>query len=222
MGNCPRLRGSSRQRGDVRVKERDRHGAIEEMIPLIGVRRVRPVCAGLLLPGPLRNGCRHTGYVHQHGGDRPVGPRRAAGALSAPNVSTYFAVLNSQRSLTWRRRWYTLLDEGNLTCSESPRYTAAPVSAARPVPPPYTPNWLQEARVGVHHEFGGRISPKLRGPAKWSYYYLYVILRTSSPATCRWMVASRERRSGRAADRKTLPPSTSADQLTLTPTAARR
>ena len=33
---------------------------------------------------------------------------------------------------------------------------------------------------------------KLRGPAKWSYYYLYVILDIFSRYVVGWMVASRE------------------------------
>ena len=40
--------------------------------------------------------------------------------------------------------------------------------------------------------FGRGISPKLRGPVKWTYYYLYVILDIFSRYVVGWMLAHRE------------------------------
>lgn len=65
--------------------ERDRHGHRGDDPVDRGSGRVcgDRSCAGLLLPGPLETVVGTIGYVHQHGGDRPVGTageRAAAGA----------------------------------------------------------------------------------------------------------------------------------------------
>jgi len=49
-------------------------------------------------------------------------------------------------------------------------------------------------RIGRKADTAPRSDPytKLRGPAKWSWYYLYVILDIFSRYVVGWMVASRE------------------------------
>ena len=66
---------------------------------------------------------------------------------------------------------------------------------------------------------------KLLGPAKWTYFYLYVILDIFSRYVVGWMLASpRKRRPGRAADSRDGRASraSTADQLTIHAIAGRR
>ena len=61
--------------------------------------------------------------------------------------------------------------------------------------PPGHPPRGQEARAAGHQ--AQRVSwdiTKLRGPAKWTYYYLYVILDVYSRYVVGWMLARAERR----------------------------
>lgn len=89
----------------------------------------------------------------------------------------------------------TLLDEGVYLCSESTMYRllrergqtgdrrrhATHPASVKPELIAHQPNsaWSWDIT-------------KLRGPAKWSYYYLYVILDNFSRYVVGWMVASRE------------------------------
>jgi putative transposase len=89
----------------------------------------------------------------------------------------------------------TLLDEGRYLCSERTMYRI--LAASQEVgerrnqlrhPPYAAPELLATGPNGL---WSWEIT-KLRGPAKWSYYYLYVILDVFSRYVVGWMVAERE------------------------------
>ncbi len=69
---------------------------------------------------------------------------------------------------------------------------------------------LQQARAAGHRartRSGPGTSPSFKGPAKWTYFYLYVILDIFSRYVVGWMLADAgERRPGQASDRGDLPP----------------
>ena len=88
-----------------------------------------------------------------------------------------------------------LLEEGRSLCSIRTRYRllAAPqeVRERRAVasPPVYTQPELLATRP---NEVWSWDIPKLTGPAKWTYYYLYVILDIFSRYVVGWMIAEQE------------------------------
>jgi putative transposase len=91
--------------------------------------------------------------------------------------------------------WATLLDEGVYLCSERTMYRILAdneeVKERRNQlkHPEYTkPELLAE---GPNEVWSWDIT-KLRGPVKWTYFYLYVILDIFSRYVVGWMVASRE------------------------------
>ncbi|MDY6990977.1 MAG: DDE-type integrase/transposase/recombinase, partial [Thermodesulfobacteriota bacterium] len=91
--------------------------------------------------------------------------------------------------------WATLLDEGRYLCSERTMYRILAdneeVKERRNQlkHPEYTkPELLAE---GPNEVWSWDIT-KLRGPVKWTYFYLYVILDIFSRYVVGWMVAPRE------------------------------
>jgi putative transposase len=89
----------------------------------------------------------------------------------------------------------TLLDEGIFLCSERTMYRIlaelAPVRERRNqlTHPTYR---KPELIATAPNEVWSWDITKLRGPAKWTYYYLYVILDIFSRYVVGWMVADRE------------------------------
>ena len=89
----------------------------------------------------------------------------------------------------------TLLDEGSYLASERTMYrilAAAGESRERRsqrIHPPYT---KPELLATAPNEVWSWDITKLLGPAKWTYYYLYVILDVYSRYIVGWMVAYRE------------------------------
>ncbi len=201
--------------------------AIEEMIPLIGVRAA---CAA--------TGRAPASYYRAHSKrlsaqsdtftstavTDPSGPRESAQprALSAAEREHVLAVLNSQRFADMAPAvvYATLLDEGIYLCSESTMYRllrergqtgdrrrqATHPAAVKPELVAHQPNSVWSWDI-----------TKLRGPAKWSYYYLYVILDIFSRYVVGWMVASRESKvlAERLIAQTLAAQHISADQLTL-------
>ena len=124
---------------------------------------------------------------------RPASPR----ALSADERAAVLAVLHEPRfvDLAPAKVYATLLDEGRYLCSERtmyrvlaelqevgerrnqlrhPRYTALELLTRRP-------NELRSWDI-----------TKLLGPAKWTHFYLYVMLDVFSRYVVGWMVTHRE------------------------------
>jgi putative transposase len=125
--------------------------------------------------------------------ERPVPPR----ALNAAEKAEVRDVLNSERfqESSPRQVYATLLDEKQYLCSWRTMYRILSQSQE-----------VRERRNQLQHPTYARpellaTAPnqlwswditKLLGPAKWTYYYLYVILDVFSRYVVGWMIAERE------------------------------
>jgi putative transposase len=124
---------------------------------------------------------------------RPAPPR----ALTAPERAGVLDALHSDRfvDVAPKAVYATLLDEGVYLCSWRTMYrvlaTAAEVRERRNQlrHPAYSKPEL--LATGPNQVWSWDIT-KLRGPVKWTYYYLYVILDIFSRYAVGWMVATRE------------------------------
>jgi len=124
---------------------------------------------------------------------RPT-PRRA---LDETERQAVLAVLHSERfcDVAPAEVYATLLDEGTYLCSERTMYRVLAADGetrerrAQLVHPVYhKPELLAQAP----NELWSWDITKLLGPAKWTYFYLYVILDVFSRYVVGWMVAHRE------------------------------
>jgi putative transposase len=149
---------------------------------------VAPVCQALAVP-------RATYYRWHHPeASGPARLRRVPRALPPEERQRVLAILNDDRfaDLPPAEVYATLLDEGKYVCSirtmyrilqeqaevrerrrqlRHPRYAAPELLATRP-------NQLWSWDI-----------TKLKGPVKWTYFYLYVILDVFSRYVVGWMVA---------------------------------
>ena len=151
---------------------------------------IAPTCAALGLP-------RATYYRWQR--PAPGRPPRAGSprALRPDEQAAVLAVLHEPRfvDLAPAEVYATLLDEGRYLCSDRTMYrlwrqhhevrerrNSSGTRATRPRNSwPADPNELWSWDI-----------TKLLGPAKWTYFYLYVILDVFSRYVVGWMVAHRE------------------------------
>ena len=178
--------------------------AIEELTPLIGVRAAcaatgRPPASYYRAhskPSPAQSDT-FTSTTAQVAA--PLARRESAQprALSAAEREHVLEVLNSERfaDMAPAAVYATLLDEGVYLCSESTMYRllrernqtgdrrrhATHPATVKPELVAHQPNSIWSWDI-----------TKLHGPAKWTYYYLYVILDIFSRCVVGWMVASRE------------------------------
>jgi putative transposase len=160
---------------------------VAEVGPRLGIA---PTCAAFGLP-------RATYYRRQQpSGARP--PRRPVPrALSAEEQTAVLEVLHEPRfvDLAPAEVYATLLDEGRYFCSERTMYRL--LAAHQEVRerrnqlrrPCYAAPELLARRP---NELWSWDITKLLGPAKWTYFYLYVILDIFSRYVVGWMVAHRE------------------------------
>jgi len=160
--------------------------AVREMAPRLGIA---PTCAAVGFP-------RATYYRRLRLGRGAAG-RRPPRKLSEPERREVLDVLHEERfvDLAPSEVYGTLLDEGRYLCSmrtmyrileenqevrerrdqlRHPAYAAPELLATRP------------------NELWSWDITKLLGPAKWTYFYLYVILDVFSRYVVGWMVAHRE------------------------------
>jgi putative transposase len=122
---------------------------------------------------------------------------RPARALSEEERQVTLAIMNSPRfeDESPAEIYATLLDESQYLCSERTMYRMlaanAPVRERRDVlrHPRFAAPELLATRP---NELWSWDITKLLGPAKWTYYYLYVILDVFSRFVVGWMVAYRE------------------------------
>ena len=168
--------------------------AVSELAPRIGVREA---CDAL--------GASQAGYYRRHrksatpARPAPIGhrDRPQPRALSGAEQQAILQVLHSERFLDCSPAevWATLLDEGVYLGSPSTFYRLLRQAGE-----------VRERRAQATHS--AKVKPelvahapnqvyswditKLRGPAKWTYYHLYVILDIFSRYAVGWMVASRE------------------------------
>ena len=163
---------------------------VEELTPIVGTR---PACRAL--------GAAHATIYRRR---RPPTPRPArprpvpARALSEPERQAVLGLLHSERFVDCSpaQVWATLLDEGRYLASERTMYRLLAahhggVTERRDqlTHPPYAaPELLAERPNEV---WSWDIS-KLKGPAKWTHYYLYVILDVFSRYCVGWTVGHRE------------------------------
>ena len=168
--------------------------AVMELTPQLGVRAS---CEAV--------GASQAGYYRRHR-QSPAPPRplpvphrqrHQPRALSAAEQQAILDVLHSDRfvDVAPAEVWAILLDEGVYLGSESTFYRllrrAGEVRERRRQaahPAKVKPELVANAPNAV---WSWDIT-KLRGPAKWTYYYLYVILDIFSRYVVGWMVASRE------------------------------
>ncbi len=164
--------------------------AVTEMEPLVGTA---PACRAL---GASRASLYRRRTPPQ---PRPARPRRApVRALSDGEREAVLCELHSERFIdsSPAQVWATLLDEGRYLASQRTMYRllAAQHGGVRErrdqlTHPPYAaPELLAERPNAV---WSWDIS-KLKGPAKWTHYYLYVILDVFSRYAIGWTVSHRE------------------------------
>jgi putative transposase len=127
----------------------------------------------------------------------PAARPTPARALGAEEIQAVRAVLNSQRFQDCSPAAInaTLLDEGQYLCSTRTMYRVLEEDGATRErrdqlthPQYHKPELLASAP----NQLWSWDITKLRGPAKWTYFYLYVILDVFSRYVVGWMVAPRE------------------------------
>jgi putative transposase len=162
--------------------------AIEELAPSIGVSQA---CARFDFPRSSLYRRRHPRIERQRSRSTP--PR----ALSDDERATVRAVLNSERFADQSpyEVYATLLDEGVYHCSIRTMYRildeAAEVQERRNQlrHPVYT---KPELLATAPNQLWSWDITKLRGPATWQYFYLYVILDLFSRYVVGWLLADHE------------------------------
>jgi putative transposase len=153
---------------------------------------VRPTCAALAL-APA------TFYRYRNGPTKALALERRppARSLALTERQTVLDLLTSPRFCddAPRQIWATLLDEGEYYCSVSTMYRILHAEQAvrerrdQLRHPTYT---KPELLATAPNQVWSWDITKLLGPAKWTYFYLYVILDIFSRYVVGWMVAPRE------------------------------
>ena len=163
---------------------------VEELTPIIGTR---PACRAV--------GASPATIYRQRRPPEPK-PRQPRAtperALSQAERQQVLDVLHSERfvDVSPEETWATLLDEGTYLCSARTMYRilAAHHGGVRDrrnqlTHPPYAKPELLAERP---NELWSWDVSKLKGPARWTYYYLYVILDVFSRYVVGWTVQHRE------------------------------
>ena len=163
---------------------------VEELTPIIGTR---PACRALgASPATI--------YRRR----RPPEPRTPkprptpARALSEPERRAVLEVLHSERFVDTapEETYATLLDEGTYLCSTRTMYRilAAEHGGVRERRDQLThPTYAKPELLATRpNELWSWDVSKLKGPAKWTYFYLYVILDVFSRYLVGWTVQHRE------------------------------
>jgi putative transposase len=163
---------------------------VEDLTPIVGTRRA---CHALgAAPATIYRRRRPPA-------PRPRRPRAIPGrALSEPEREAVLGVLHSERFVDCSpaQVWATLLDEGRYLASERTFYRLLAAQhggvterRAQLTHPAYTkPELLAEHP----NELWSWDISKLKGPAKWTHFYLYVILDVFSRYAVGWTVQHRE------------------------------
>ena len=168
--------------------------AVAELAPVIGVRAA---CQALGLP--------QAGYYRRHRqsptparpAPTPQRERVQPRALTEAEREAILAELHDERfvDLSPAETWAILLDEGRYLGSVSTFYRllrAAGESRERRRQATHPAKVKPELLATAANMVWSWDITKLHGPAKWTYYYLYVILDIYSRYVVGWMVASRE------------------------------
>jgi len=159
---------------------------VEELTPIIGTR---PACRAV-------GASVATIYRRRRPPEpRPPRPRPApARALSQDEQERVLEVLHSERfvDVSPEETWATLLDEGTYLCSTRTMYRILDAHHGgvrerrnQLTHPAYAKPELLATRP---NELWSWDVSKLKGPAKWTYYYLYTILDVFSRYAVGWTV----------------------------------
>jgi len=165
--------------------------AVEQLAPEVGVQQA---CRALGLPRASLYRARQQAAA---GPPAPCRPAASPLALSTEERQQVLSVLHSDRFVDSApsQVYATLLDEGTYLCSERTMYRILQNEGE-----------LRERRDQLRHpqyqkpellatapnQVWSWDITKLLGPAKWTYYYLYVILDIFSRYVVGWMLAERE------------------------------
>lgn len=162
------------------------------LAPKVGVVR-----SCQILGVPRSSVYRHRAGVQQPPQTPSKDRRLPTRALNEHERTEVLNVLNSERfqDASPRQVWAKLLDEGTYLCSWRSMYRILEahdqVRERRNVlthPPYQKPELLAEAP----NQLWSWDITKLRGPVKWTYFYLYVLLDIFSRFVVGWMVARQE------------------------------
>ena len=169
--------------------------AVLDLSPLIGTK---DACSAAGRP-------RATHYRRHRVSPEPERPvaiaqtdRVQPAALSAAERSTILEVLHSERfcDAAPAQVWATLLDEGIYLGSQSTYYrllhTVHGDVRERRSQATHPTKVKPELVAHDPNEVWSWDITKLHGPAKWTYFYLYVVLDVFSRKTVGWMLATRE------------------------------
>ena len=163
---------------------------VEELTPIIGTR---PACRALGA-SPATVYRRRCPPEPRPSRPRPVAER----ALTPPEREAVLGVLHSERfvDVSPEETWATLLDEGTYLCSTRTMYRILKdrhggVRDRRDqlTHPAYAKPELLAERP---NELWSWDVSKLKGPAKWTWFYLYVVLDVFSRYVVGWTVQYRE------------------------------
>jgi putative transposase len=163
---------------------------------LVAVTGTRAACAAV-------GGAQASWYRrHRVSPPPPPGPiaqreRRQPRALASSERQAILDVLHSERfaGAAPAEVWATLLDEGTYLGSVSTFYRVLRERgevAERRRQATHPPTVKPELVASAPNQVWSWDITKLHGPAKWTYYYLYVILDIFSRYVTGWVVATRE------------------------------
>jgi putative transposase len=166
--------------------------AITTLIPIVGAATA---CRAVGQP-------RSSFYRHHRQSPPPPRPPRPAPrphprALSAAEQARVLEVLHAERFVDQAPAsvWATLLDEGTYLASVATMYRllrAAGETGDRRRHATHPPTVKPELLASGPNQCWSWDITKLAGPAKWTWFYLYVILDIYSRYVVGWMVAARE------------------------------
>jgi putative transposase len=166
--------------------------ALVELVPVVGTRAA---CAAV-------GRARATHYRHHRVGSPPavrprVEPRLQPRALSDRERAEVLEVLHCERFVDAAPAavYATLLDEGRYLCSESTMYRILRERGEvreRRRQAVHPPRSKPELVATAPNRCWSWDITKLRGPAKWTYYHLYVIIDIYSRYVPGWLIAERE------------------------------
>ena len=164
--------------------------ALDQLIPLVGILRA---CQALAVP-------RATWYRRRRRSRWPspvAAKRHSSRALSEGERSTVLRCLHEERfqDCSPAQVYAALLDEGCYHCSIRTMYRlleARGESRERRDQLTHPPYQKPELLATVANQLWSWDITKLRGPAKWTTYSLYVILDVFSHFVVAWMIAYRE------------------------------
>jgi putative transposase len=166
--------------------------AVTELVPLVGTRAA---CAAV-------GRSRATHYRHHRVGPVPaprpwIEPRPQPRALSDGERAEVLDVLHSERFVDAAPAavYAALLDEGRYLCSESTMYRILRERGEvreRRRQATHPPRSKPELVATAPNRCWSWDITKLRGPVKWTYYHLYVVLDIYSRYVPGWLIAERE------------------------------